>query len=143
MSLNINNVILAGHLTRDPEIRFLANENAVANFGIAVNRKFKDKDKNLAEEVTFIDCEAWGRTAELIGQYLTKGRPIYLEGRLKLDTWQDKDGQKRTKIKVVVDNVQFIGAKPATDDHAAPGVDAKAETAAIARPAKPADEPPF
>ncbi|MEK7414617.1 MAG: single-stranded DNA-binding protein, partial [Planctomycetota bacterium] len=81
---NINRVLLAGNLTRDPQVRFLANEQAVVNFGIAVNRNFKGADGSKKEEVTFVDVEAWGRTAELVGQYLTKGRPCFIEGRLKL-----------------------------------------------------------
>jgi len=85
MSLNLNKVILAGNLTRDPQVRFFANERAVADFGLAVNRKFKTNDGQQKEEVTFVDIECWGRTAELVGQYLTKGRPAYIEGRLKLD----------------------------------------------------------
>jgi single-strand DNA-binding protein len=111
MSLSLNKVTLAGNLTRDPEVEFLANYRAVANFGLAVNEKYKDKDGNKKESVTFIDCEAWGRTAELIGQYLSKGNPCYVEGKLKLDTWDDKDGQKKSKLKIVVDVVQFLGGK--------------------------------
>src|SRR4051812_5023989 len=109
MSLSLNKVTLAGNLTRDPQVRFFANERAVADFGLAVNRKYKANDGTLKEETTFVDIEAWGRTAELIGQYLTKGRACYVEGRLKLDSWEDKKGgQKRTKLKVVADNVQFL-----------------------------------
>lgn len=111
MSLNLNHVTLAGNLTRDPEVRFLANEQAVASFGLAINRRYKGKDGEKKEEATFVDCEAWGRTAELVGQYLTKGSPAYVEGRLKLDQWEDKDGQKRSKLKVVADSVQFLGSK--------------------------------
>jgi single-strand DNA-binding protein len=108
MSLNVNHVILAGNLTRDPELRTLAADRAVANFAIAVNRRFKGPEGDLKEEVTFVEVEAWGRTAEVVGQYLTKGSPCYLEGRLKLDTWTDKDNQKRTRLKVVAETVQFL-----------------------------------
>ncbi len=110
MSFNLNTVVLAGHLTRDPEMRPLAGDKVVANFGLAINRRFKSPDGEIKEESTFIDCEAWGRTAELIGQYLAKGSAAYVEGRLKLDNWQDKEGQKRSRLKVVVENVQFLGA---------------------------------
>lgn len=145
MSLNINNVILAGHFTRDPQVRFLANENCVASFGLAVNRRFKGSDGQPKEEVTFIDCEAWGRTAELIGKYLAKGSAAYVEGRLKLDTWE-KDGQKHYKLKVVVDTVQFVGP-PKTQ--AGAGGSPAGEPAGAAGSTKPVgrtvgdDEPPF
>lgn len=155
MSLNINRVMLAGNLTRDPQVRFFANERAVADFGLAVNRRYKGSDGQTKEETTFVDVEAWGRTAELVGQYLTKGRGCYIEGRLRLDTWDDKkDGSKRSKLKVVADNVQFIGGRgeggerpsQAGSDEAAPG-DASPEPAKPSRPAPPAaggeDEPPF
>src|SRR5476649_1856635 len=108
MSLNINRVMLAGNLTRDPQVRFFANERAVANFGLAINHRYKTKEGEQKEDTTFVDIEAWGRTAELVGQYLTKGRACYVEGRLKLDSWDDKDGQKRSKLKVVADTIQFL-----------------------------------
>lgn len=152
---NINRVFLAGNLTRDPQVRFLANEKAVAEFGLAINRKFKAGDGSLKEEVTFVDIEVWGRTAELCSQYLTKGRGCFIEGRLKLDTWEDKkDGSKRSKLRVVADNVQFLdGGKgrgegaPAGDAGEVEG-DAPAAPARPSRPASPApaasdDEPPF
>jgi single-strand DNA-binding protein len=107
MSININTVLLGGNLTRDPVVRFLANETAVANFTLAINRKFKSGNE-MKEEVTFIDCECWGRTAELAGQYLTKGRGAFIEGKLKLDTWKDKEGKNCSKLKVVADSVQFL-----------------------------------
>jgi len=140
MSLNLNRVTLAGNLTRDPEVRFLANQQAVANFGVAINRKFKDSAGVLVEEVTFVDIECWGRTAELVGQYCTKGRPLYVEGRLKLDRWETTAGEKRQRLKVVADSIQFLGSKPAGPS-AAPA-DAPA---AGAMPAADAanDEPPF
>ena len=114
MALNLNRVILAGNLTRDPQVRFLANEKAVAQFGLAINRRFKDANGQQKDETTFVDVEAWGRTAELVGQYLTKGRGCFIEGRLKLDSWDDKEsGQKRSKLRVVADNVQFTDSKGA------------------------------
>jgi len=120
--LNLNSVALAGHLTRDPEVRVIGADRSVASFAVAINRRYKGQDGELKEEATFVDCEAWGRTAEIIGQYLTKGSPVYIEGRLRLDTWQDKDGQKRSRLKVVADNVQFLGSKrPADGAEAAPG----------------------
>ena len=138
-------------------MRFFANERAVADFGLAINRRFKDANGQLKDETTFVDVEAWGRTAELVGQYLTKGRACFVEGRLKLDSWEDKEGQKRSKLKVVADNIQFIdsnrqagdgAARPGRgDDEASGSADADVRPAP-ARPAAPAagavdDEPPF
>jgi single-strand DNA-binding protein len=109
---NLNKVMLMGNLTRDPELRYTPNNQAVANIGMAINRTWFNKQTNeKQEETTFVDCEAWGRTAEVINQYLKKGRPIYIEGRLKLDQWQDKDGGNRSKLKVVVENFQFIDSR--------------------------------
>ncbi len=149
MSFNLNNVQLAGHLTRDPQVKSLANERTVADFGLAINRRFKGADGEFKEESTFVEVEAWGRTAELIGQYLTKGSPCYLEGRLRLDSWQDKDGAKRSKIKVLADNVQFLsrprsagGADHTEGEPAHAGKTAPA--GARAMPAGEAiDQPPF
>jgi len=112
MAGSFNKVMLLGNLTRDVEVKYLPSEQAVANFGIAVNRRFKSRDGENREEVTFVDCEAWGRTAEVMGQYLGKGRPVFIEGRLKLDTWQDKsDGSNRSKLKVVVETFQFVDSR--------------------------------
>lgn len=119
MSLQLNRVALAGNLTRDPMVRFLANEQAVSNFGIAINRRFKGSDGQMKDDVTFVDIECWGRTAEFTGQFLTKGTPVYLEGRLKLDTWDDKDGKKQQKLKVVADDIKFVESKG--DGQRAPG----------------------
>jgi len=106
---SFNKVMLMGNLTRDVEIRHTSGNTAVGNFGLAVNRKFKTQSGDQREEVTFVDCEAWGRTAEVMAQYLSKGRPVFIEGRLKLDQWEDKNGGgKRSKLSVVVENFQFI-----------------------------------
>lgn len=151
---NINRVFLAGNLTRDPQVRFLANEQAVANFGIAVNRRYKGSDGSMKEETTFVDCEAWGRQAELVGQYLTKGRGCLIEGRLKLDSWEDKEGKKQSKLRVVADNVQFLDSRPRQGGgEGAPAEEGAADAPAqppAARPTRPApsqapadDEPPF
>ncbi len=105
---NFNKVILVGNLTRDPEVRFLDSGTAVASFGLAINRKYKQGDQQ-KEEVSFFDCEAWGKTAEICGEYLAKGRPVLIEGRLKQDRWEEEGGGKRSKIKVVIENVQFLG----------------------------------
>ena len=112
MSANFNKVLLMGNLTRDVELKFTPSNQAVAQIGIAVNRRYRTKEGEDREETTFVECEAWGRTAEVMNQYLAKGRPVFIEGRLKLDQWQDKEGQNRSRLKVVIDNFQFIGARP-------------------------------
>jgi single-strand DNA-binding protein len=108
---NVNKVILIGNLTRDPESKDLPSGTTICDFGLAVNRTWKDAGGNKKEEVLFVDCSAFGRTSEVIAEHLRKGNPIYIEGRLKLDQWEAQDGSKRSKIRVVVDNFQFIGSK--------------------------------
>ena len=108
---NLNKVLLMGNLTRDPEVRYTPKGTAVAELGIAVNRVYSGENGEKREEVTFVDVTVWGRTAENVGEYLKKGRPVFIEGRLQLDSWEDKQsGQKRNKLKVVADNVQFLGS---------------------------------
>lgn len=108
---SFNKVILMGNLTRDVELRQTPSQQAVANIGLAVNRSYKTREGESRDETTFVDCEAWGRTAEVMAQYLAKGRPVHIEGRLKLDQWQDQQGQNRSKLKVVVENFQFVGSR--------------------------------
>src|SRR6478672_7375620 len=106
---NYNKVILAGNLTRDPELRYTPKGMAIAKLGLAINRTWKNEAGETKEEVTFVDVDAFGRTAEVIGQYLKKGRPILMEGRLRLDQWDDKQtGQKRSKLGVVLEAFQFM-----------------------------------
>ena len=109
---SFNKVLLMGNLTRDVETRFTPSGSALARFGMAVNHKFRDSKTNeLREEVTFVDIDVWGKQAEAVSQYLSKGRPVFVEGRLKLDQWDDKQtGQKRSKLFVVADRVQFLGS---------------------------------
>lgn len=117
---NMNKVLLMGNLTRDVELR-TAGASQVGKFGLAVNRKWVGGDGEKKEEVTFVDCEAWGKTAETMAKYLGKGRGVFIEGRLKLDQWDDKEsGAKRSKLSVVVESFQFIDAKPADAPKAAP-----------------------
>jgi single-strand DNA-binding protein len=104
---NFNKVLLMGNLTRDIELRHTTGNQAVANIGLAVNRRYTTGDGEKREETTFVDCEAWGKTAETMSKFLAKGRPVFIEGRLKLDQWE-KDGQKFSKLRVVVENFQFI-----------------------------------
>jgi len=140
MALMLNSVQLAGNLTRDPQVRFLDNDKAVADFGLAINRKFKTTNGEMKEETTFIDIETWGRQAELVGQYLTKGRNCLVEGSLKLDQWEDKDGNKRSKIKLVAQRVHFIGGKDERGS-SAPSSESTPPTAPVNPPIE--DEPPF
>lgn len=114
--MNVNIVHIAGRLTRDVEVRSVSSGTQVANIGIAINRKWSDKSGEKKEETTFVDCEAWGKTAEVMAQYLSKGSEVFVSGRLRLDLWDDKDGSKRSKMKVVVDSFQFVGGKQETDE---------------------------
>lgn len=108
----LNKIMLIGNLTRDPELRHTPRGSAVAEFGLAVNRVWYDDNKQKQEEVTFIDITLWGRTAEVAQQYLSKGSPCFVEGRLVMDTWEDKNsGQKRSKLKVVGESIQLLGSK--------------------------------
>lgn len=108
---NLNKVMLIGTLTRDPEVKFTPKGTAVADVGIAINHPFTANGEK-REETTFVDVELWGKTAELAGEYLKKGKPVFIEGRLKLETWDDKTtGQKRSKMKVVGESMQFLGSK--------------------------------
>ncbi|HYE63465.1 MAG TPA: single-stranded DNA-binding protein [Phycisphaerales bacterium] len=113
MASSLNKVMLMGNITRDIELRHTAGNMAVAKLGIATNRKWKTPEGETREEVMFIDCEAWGKTAEVINQYFSKGRPILIEGRLKLDQWEDKETKaKRSKHVVVIDAFHFVDSKP-------------------------------
>ena len=104
--MGVNKVFLIGNLTREPELRHTPNGTAVADIGLAVNRKWKGE-----EETLFVDCVAWAKAAEIIVEYMHKGSPIFIEGRLTLDEWQGKDGTKRSKMRVVVENFQFLGSR--------------------------------
>ncbi len=112
MSLSINMVQAAGRLTRDPNVRTINDKSPVADFGLAINHRYKTKAGDQKEEVTFVDVECWGTTAVNVGKFLKKGSSCFVVGRLKLDSWQDKEGQKRSKLKVVADSVQFMDAAP-------------------------------
>ena len=108
---NLNKVMLIGNLTRDPELRVTPKGTAICQFSLAVNRKFRDESGADREEVTYVDIEAWGKSGENIAKYCTKGRPLFVEGRLRLDQWEDKTTkEKRSRMKVVCDNFQFLGS---------------------------------
>jgi single-strand DNA-binding protein len=109
---NLNKVMLIGNLTRDPEVRYTPKGTAIAELGLAVNRNYTTESGEKREEVTFVDVELWGRQAEIAGEYLKKGRPVFIEGRLKLDSWEDKQtGQKKSKLRVVAEGMQFLGGR--------------------------------
>jgi single-strand DNA-binding protein len=109
---SFNKVLLMGNLTRDPQLRYLPNNTPVAEFGVACNRKYKTAAGEEREEVTFVDVSVLGKLAEIVSKYFQKGRPIFVEGRLKFDTWEDKQGGgKRSKLSVVMENFQFIGGR--------------------------------
>src|SRR4029077_13557135 len=134
---NFNKVILAGNLTRDPELRYTPKGMAIAKITIAINRTWRNEAGENKEEVTFVDVDSFGRTAENIGQYFKKGRPILIEGRLKLDQWDDKQtGQKRSKLRVICENFQFLDS-----GRGAEGVPSEAPRSKAAPAAKPAAEP--
>jgi single-strand DNA-binding protein len=109
---SFNRVILIGNLTRDPELRYIPSGTAVTEIGLAVNDRRKGANGEWVEETTFVDVTLWGRTAEVVTEYVSKGSPLFIEGRLKYDQWQDKKtGEKRSKLRVVGDRIQLIGAK--------------------------------
>src|SRR2546430_17356087 len=153
---SFNKVILLGNLTRDPEVRYPPKGSAVCDLGIAVNRVYTTDSGERREEVTFVDVTLWGRTAEIAGEYLKKGRPVFIEGRLQLDSWDDKQtGQKRSKLKVIGESMQLLGGgRPGGATAAVPaeaaGEDQQtggAKTSAPPKPSAPAapdeDEIPF
>jgi single-strand DNA-binding protein len=110
---SFNKVILLGNLTRDPEVRYTPKGSAVCDLGVAVNRVYTTDTGEKREEVTYVDVVLWSRLAEIAGEYLKKGRPIFIEGRLQLDTWDDKQsGQKRSKLRVIGETMQLLGSRP-------------------------------
>ncbi|MHC4111541.1 MAG: single-stranded DNA-binding protein [Planctomycetota bacterium] len=106
---NFNKVLLMGNLTRDPQLSYLPSQTAVVEFGLAVNRRWKSREGEAREETCFVDCRAFGRTAENLNKYMSKGRPLFVEGRLTFDSWTAQDGSKRSKHRVTVENFQFLG----------------------------------
>jgi single-strand DNA-binding protein len=135
---NYNKVILIGNLTRDPELRYTPKGLAIAKLGLAVNRSWRSESGEQREETTFVDVEAFGRQAETLGQYMKKGRPILIEGRLRLDSWEDKQsGQKRNRLVVVLESFQFLDSGGTRS-----GDDQGAEPRGRPAPATPQPEPP-
>ena len=144
---SFNRVVLLGNVTRDVEVRYTPAGMAVCDVGLAVNDKRKNAQGEWCDDVTFIDVTLWGRTAEVAGEYLAKGSPVLIEGRLKLDTWQTNDGQKRSKLKVVGERMQLLGTKkerPQQSEYSAPVDEGPApwERDAVEDMAKQAADPP-
>jgi len=140
---NLNKVMLIGNLTRDPELRVTPKGTAICTFSLAVNRKFRDESGADREEVTYVDIEAWGKAGENISKYCTKGRPLFVEGRLRLDQWEDKNTkEKRSRMKVVCENFQFLnsggGARTEGAQGGEGGEGRMAGPPRAARPAAPA-----
>jgi single-strand DNA-binding protein len=135
---SFNKVILLGNLTRDPEVRYTPKGTAVTDLGLAVNRTYTADNGEKREEVTFVDVTFWGRTAEVAGEYLKKGRPVFVEGRLQLDSWDDKtSGQKRTKLKVIGENMQMLGAPRGGGSGGGGGDEESSGAPRASRPAPP------
>ena len=140
---SFNKVILMGNLTRDPELRYTPKGTAVAKLGLAVNRVWKTETGETKEDVLFIDVEAFSRQAETIGQYLKKGSPILVEGRLRLDTWDDKQtNQKRSKILVTAENVRFLGSGQPREGGAPESARSRPPASPAPSASEPAEEPP-
>ncbi len=142
-----NKVILVGNLTRDPELRHTPSGTAVTDLGLAVNRTWTDRNTNQKnEETTFVDVTCWSRTAEIACEYLRKGRPVLIEGRLQMDEWNDKEtGQKRTKLKVVCDSMQMLGSRDGGGGgggYSAPSQSAPAPASSEPAPESPISNPP-
>jgi len=132
---SFNKVILAGNLTRDPELRYTPKGTAVARLTLAVNRTYTGEDGQKKEEVSFVDIDAWGRQAEVIAQYMKKGRPLLVEGRLKQDTWEDKNTkQKQSKLKVVLESFSFIDSNRADATGGSPAPSRAAAAPAVSAP---------
>ena len=136
-----NKVMLMGNLTRDPELKYTPKGTAIADIGLAVNRTYTTDSGEKREEVTFIDVTLWGRVAEIVGEYCKKGRPLFVEGRLQLDTWDDKQtGQKRSKLKVVGENIQLLGSREGGGGGSGSG--GGGEESGESRPSRPSAPPP-
>jgi single-strand DNA-binding protein len=151
MAASLNKVLLMGNLTRDPEVKYTPKGNAVGDLAIAINDSYKAADGTIKETVTYVDVEVWGRQAETCKQYLTKGRPVFVEGQLRLDQWETPQGEKKSRMKVRADRVQFLGSPGGAGggsggNRSGGNYSSGAGGSEAARPAKPAavseDGPP-
>jgi single-strand DNA-binding protein len=140
---NLNRVLLIGNLTRDPEVRYTPKGTPVTEIGLAVNRVYSGEDGEKKEETTFVDVTLWARQAEIAGQYLKKGRPVFIEGRLQLDTWDDKQtGQKRSRLRVVAENLQLLGSRQEGEGSSSPSSAPRRSPSVSAPPARPEPRDP-
>lgn len=140
MAKGFNKVILMGNLTRDPEVRTTTSGQSVASFGLAINRTWRGADGNQQESVSYIDCVAWGKTGEIIAQYVQKGRPLLINGRLEQRSWE-KDGQKHSKVEVVVEDFNFVGGAEGRGGSAAgPSDSPSPSSGSSASPSKKQDD---
>lgn len=138
---NYNKVILLGNLTRDPQMSYLPSQTPVVEFGLAVNRRWRGQNGEQREDTCFIDCRCYGKQAETFNKYMSKGRPVLIEGRLQLDTWEGKDGQKRSKHRVFVERFQFISAAQGGGYAAQHQPSEQNQAPPQARPAEPDAQP--
>jgi single-strand DNA-binding protein len=140
---SLNKVLLMGNLTRDPEVRYTPKGTAVAAIGLAINRQWTSETGEQKEDVTFVDIEVWGRQAETANQYLKKGSPLFVEGRLRLDQWDDKEsGQKRSKLKIVCERFQFIGGPRQGAEFSEGGGEGRPQRSAPRASNRPSAPPP-
>jgi single-strand DNA-binding protein len=140
--MNLNRVFLIGNLTRDPEVRFTPKGTQVADLGVAVNRTYSAENGEKKTETVFVDVTLWGRQAEVAGQYLSKGRSVFIEGRLQLDAWDDKStGQKRTRLRVVCENMQLMPNRPESSGRPPAAAPARAAGPAASAPSYNDEDP--
>ena len=139
MAASLNKVLLMGNLTRDPEVKYTPKGNAVGDLAIAINDSYKAQDGSIKETVTYVDIEVWGRQAETCKQYLTKGRPIFVEGQLRLDQWESPQGEKKSRLKVRADRIQFLGSPGGGGGGSRPA-SSSTSTGESARAPRPASE---
>jgi single-strand DNA-binding protein len=125
MAGDLNRVTIIGRLTRDPELKYIQSGSAVTNFSLAVNRVYTTNSGEKKEEVSYFDCIAWGKMGEILAEYCQKGRRIAIEGRLQQRRWEDQEGNKKSKIEIVTDNIQFLDGKPSSE-HAVSGASSEA-----------------
>ena len=139
---SFNKVILLGNLTRDPEVRYTPKGSAVCDLGLAVNRQYTLDSGEKREEVTYVDVVLWARLAEIAGEYLKKGRPVFIEGRLQMDSWDDKQtGQKRTRLRVVGETMQLLGSRPSGSGGGSAGAEVADEDRQSGTSGKPSPPP--
>ncbi len=137
-----NRIVLVGNLTRDPQLSFTPSNTAICKFGLAMNHKWRDREGNTREEVCFVDCTVFAKSAEVFNQYMSKGRSVLVEGRLSLNQWTTPEGDKRSKHEVVVDNFTFLGGGRGDSEVSSPARSASAATSGAAGAERPQGGPP-